>query len=268
MNISVLTGNLTKDAEIKVTNSGKKVARFSMAVRNGGTDKSDFFNCVAWEKRAEFIENGMKDGRYLTGCEVEVKGQFHNVSFDSTDPQTGAPTKVKYDELTIEESFSRRHKNWQGGQQAPQGGYAAPAPQGGYQQPQRGGYQPQGGYTAPAAQPQGGYQAAQPQGGYASPAPQPQQPQGGYQATPQAQQRGGYQPAPQPQPQAGYQAAPPAPQPQPQGVQTGSFQQIPAQNAAPAPTAQAGGFKAAAVNAPRTGQGTYGGYPEGAGYGN
>lgn len=61
MNLVILTGRLTKDPELRYTNSNKAVASFSIAVHEG-KDKAIFVNCVAWEKTAELIDQYFKKG--------------------------------------------------------------------------------------------------------------------------------------------------------------------------------------------------------------
>lgn len=52
MNQVVLTGRLTKDPELRTTNSDKSVASFTIAVDKYG-EGADFINCVVWGKQAE-----------------------------------------------------------------------------------------------------------------------------------------------------------------------------------------------------------------------
>ena len=61
MNNVILTGNLTKDIELRVTNTGKKVAQFSIGVRRDA-ETSDFPTCVAWGKTAELLAKYCKKG--------------------------------------------------------------------------------------------------------------------------------------------------------------------------------------------------------------
>ena len=63
MNKVILMGNLTRDPEIRYTQSENSmaIARFSLAVnrrfaRQGDTDV-DFFNCTAFGRQAEFVES-------------------------------------------------------------------------------------------------------------------------------------------------------------------------------------------------------------------
>ena len=58
INKVILVGRLTKDIELKSTQSGTSYVQFDLAVGNGkdkeGNERpTDFINCVAWEKKAE-----------------------------------------------------------------------------------------------------------------------------------------------------------------------------------------------------------------------
>lgn len=62
-NLSI-AGRLTKDAELRQTNSGVAVCRFSIANdRTTGENKiTDFFDVVAWRKTAEFVSKYFHKG--------------------------------------------------------------------------------------------------------------------------------------------------------------------------------------------------------------
>ena len=76
MNQCVIIGNLTSDPELRQTQNGKSVARFTVAVNNGkdtdGKDRpADFITCQAWNKTAELV------GRWWTkGKPIAVVGAF------------------------------------------------------------------------------------------------------------------------------------------------------------------------------------------------
>lgn len=60
LNVVVLQGRLTRYPELRQTTSGKNVCAFTMAVDRDfkgpdGKNMADFIDCVAWERRAEFI---------------------------------------------------------------------------------------------------------------------------------------------------------------------------------------------------------------------
>ena len=65
--ISIM-GRLTKDPELRRTNSGTAVASFTLAVdRDFSKEKeTDFIDCVAWGKTAEFVSNHFSKGKMAT----------------------------------------------------------------------------------------------------------------------------------------------------------------------------------------------------------
>ena len=86
MNSVQLIGRLTRDPEVRYTDGGVSIARFSIAVerrfkQENGTD-ADFINIVSFGKTAEFIEKyfhkGMKialNGRIQTGSYTDKDGK-------------------------------------------------------------------------------------------------------------------------------------------------------------------------------------------------
>lgn len=70
LNKIVIMGRLTRDPELRRTNSGKGVASFSVAVErdyrpDGGERETDFIDCVAWDKLGEFVCNYFAKGRMI-----------------------------------------------------------------------------------------------------------------------------------------------------------------------------------------------------------
>ena len=56
MNSINIIGRLTKEVELRRTQSGKAVATYSLAVkRPRSKEDTDFINCVTWEKAAEYL---------------------------------------------------------------------------------------------------------------------------------------------------------------------------------------------------------------------
>lgn len=51
-NVVILTGNLTRDPEMRYTPSGHAVTDFTIAVNDGFGDKqdTDFIECTVWEE--------------------------------------------------------------------------------------------------------------------------------------------------------------------------------------------------------------------------
>ena len=95
MNRVELTGRLTANPELKhVENSDKVYTRFTLAVQRDFKNKdgeydADFFNIVAWDKRAEVITNYVKKGHKFL-----VTGRLQNKSYDKADGTKGYITDV------------------------------------------------------------------------------------------------------------------------------------------------------------------------------
>jgi single-strand DNA-binding protein len=54
LNKVILCGRMVADPELRQTDTGVEVSRFSVAV-SAGKDKTDFFNVVAWRQTATFL---------------------------------------------------------------------------------------------------------------------------------------------------------------------------------------------------------------------
>ena len=76
MNKVIFSGNLTKDLELRHTNSGKAYVRAGIAVHRRAKDEVDFFDLVMWEKQAEFA------AKYLRkGSRVVVEGRLQTSTY-------------------------------------------------------------------------------------------------------------------------------------------------------------------------------------------
>ena len=67
LNKIFIMGRLTKDAELRSTQSGKLVSSFTLAVDRdfkgpNGEKETDFINCVAWNGTAEFVSKYFHKG--------------------------------------------------------------------------------------------------------------------------------------------------------------------------------------------------------------
>lgn len=86
MNQVILTGRLTKDPELRTTQSDKQVASFTLAVDKYG-EGADFINCIVWGKQAEnlckYQEKGSQiglSGRISTRSYEDDKGNKRNIT--------------------------------------------------------------------------------------------------------------------------------------------------------------------------------------------
>lgn len=99
INRVVLVGRLTRDPELKYTQSGIAVVRFTLAVNRTfknqqGEQEADFINCVAWRKQAENTANYLRKGS-LAG----IDGRIQTSSFDGKDGNRVFMTEVVADSV-------------------------------------------------------------------------------------------------------------------------------------------------------------------------
>ncbi|MDR3225553.1 MAG: single-stranded DNA-binding protein [Clostridiales Family XIII bacterium] len=81
MNLVVLVGNLTRDPEVRYTQSGSAVANVNIAVnrsftKEGGPD-ADFFRVTVFGKQAELVERYLSKGR-----KVGIEGRIQNDNYE------------------------------------------------------------------------------------------------------------------------------------------------------------------------------------------
>lgn len=98
MNTVQIMGNLTRDPEVRYTQSGKAVATFNVAATNTFTssdgeakEQTAFINCVAWGKTGEAVCQCKKGERLL------VNGRIQTRSYDTQDGQKRYVTEVVAD---------------------------------------------------------------------------------------------------------------------------------------------------------------------------
>ncbi|MCW8982142.1 MAG: single-stranded DNA-binding protein [Altibacter sp.] len=98
-----LIGNLGNDPEILTLESGKKLAKFSIATNESYKNQkgervtdTQWHNVVAWGKTAEIVES------YVTkGKEVAVEGKLTTRSWDDKDGNRRYTTEVVCNELLL-----------------------------------------------------------------------------------------------------------------------------------------------------------------------
>ena len=111
MNKVFLSGNLTRDAEVRYGQSGKAYAKMGIAVnRPYSKEKTvDFFNLTAFGKTAEFC------GRYMMkGTRVLVEGTLQTSTYENKDGVKVTGWDILID--NIEFAGSKRSDNSGGGE--------------------------------------------------------------------------------------------------------------------------------------------------------
>lgn len=109
INRAVLTGRLTKDAELKTTQSGLSVATFTLAVNrqySKAKGDADFINCVIWRKAAENFCNFTSKGSL-----VGIDGRIQTRNYDDKDGKRVYVTEVVVDNFALLESKKDRQNN-------------------------------------------------------------------------------------------------------------------------------------------------------------
>lgn len=98
-----LIGNLGNAPEVRNTESGKKLVRFSIATnesyRNAKGEKvteTQWHNLIAWGKVADIAE------KYLTkGCEVAIEGKLMNNNYTDKEGVKKYATEIHVHELLL-----------------------------------------------------------------------------------------------------------------------------------------------------------------------
>lgn len=103
MNKAILMGRLTKDPELRHTNSGHSVANFQIAVdrrfKNAdGEREADFIPIVCWRKTAEFVKD-----YFVKGQRIALVGSIQVRSWDENG-QRRYMTEVIADEVYFADS--------------------------------------------------------------------------------------------------------------------------------------------------------------------
>ena len=112
MNKVILMGRLTKDAEVRYSqgDSSTAVARFTLAVdrrfKRDNDQATDFINCVAFGKTAEFFERfGRKGTKFVT------EGRIQTGSYTNKDGQRVYTTDIVVENVEFAESKSSSEGN-------------------------------------------------------------------------------------------------------------------------------------------------------------
>ena len=132
LNHIVIMGRLTRDPELRYTQSQTPVASFSLAVdrdfggRDGGEKQTDFIDCVAWRQTAEFVN------KYFTkGSMAVVSGRLQIRDWTDRDGGKRRSAEVVVDNMYFGESKRRdsgdsRSDSYSSSYSRPSSGYDAP----------------------------------------------------------------------------------------------------------------------------------------------
>ena len=133
LNKIFIMGRLTRDPELRRTQSGTAVTSFSLAVERdfktqGGEKETDFIDVVAWRNTAEFVAKYFTKGRMAV-----VEGRLQIRSWQDKDGNNRRTAEVVADNVYFGDSKrdgaerSGDYNNYSApAYSAPAGGYAAP----------------------------------------------------------------------------------------------------------------------------------------------
>lgn len=108
LNRVILMGRLTKDPELRHTQSDIPVASFTLAVdrgykRDNDAVNADFINIVAWRGTAEFVSKWFSKGQL-----VAVSGRLQTRSYTDANGNNRTVTEVVADEAFFAESKQKK----------------------------------------------------------------------------------------------------------------------------------------------------------------
>ena len=107
MNNAILMGRLTKDPEVRYTQSAEPmaIARYTLAVnkrfKKQGEADADFIPCVAFGKQGEFAEKYLAKGR-----QIAVVGRLQVRNWEDNEGKKRTTTEVVVEEHYFAESKS------------------------------------------------------------------------------------------------------------------------------------------------------------------
>lgn len=101
INTVVLTGRLTRDVDLRYTQSGAAVGTFTLAVdrrftNSNGDREADFVNCVIWRKPAENLANFVHKGSL-----IGIEGRLQTRNYENKQGQRVYVTEVVVDNFTF-----------------------------------------------------------------------------------------------------------------------------------------------------------------------
>lgn len=118
INNTTLVGRLTKNPELKYTQSGIAVLSFNLAVERNytnaqGEKETDFINCQAWRGTAETLSNFA-----VKGSLIGVTGNIQTRNYQNNEGQTIYVTEVVINNFQMLEpkSVTDERRNQAGGQ--------------------------------------------------------------------------------------------------------------------------------------------------------
>lgn len=113
LNKAILMGRLTRDPEHKYINNNMPVCTFTLAIDRSvktanGEKITDFINCVAWGKQADFIRQW-----FTKGMMAIVEGRIQSRNWKDNNGNNRTTIEVNVAEISFGETKKAREANGQ-----------------------------------------------------------------------------------------------------------------------------------------------------------
>lgn len=112
-----VSGNITRDAELRMTTTGRQVVSFGIAVGDGFGEKARtfFFDCVKWcgsDKQADFF------GSLTKGTKIAIAGKLTWSSW-TKDGQKRSKVEIEVQDVDVLGTPAKDPREYASGQQMP-----------------------------------------------------------------------------------------------------------------------------------------------------
>lgn len=105
MNKIILIGRMTKNAEVRYTQSNKAVAQFSLAVNRLGNKETDFINIIAWDKLGEIVQKYTHKGSLIA-----VEGRLQTRTYEDNNGNKKYITEVVANNINLLEPKNKQEQ--------------------------------------------------------------------------------------------------------------------------------------------------------------
>lgn len=105
MNKIILIGRMTKNAEVRYTQSNKAVAQFSLAVNRPGNKETDFINIIAWDKLGEIVQKYTHKGSLIA-----VEGRLQTRTYEDNNGNRKYITEVVANNINLLEPKNKQEQ--------------------------------------------------------------------------------------------------------------------------------------------------------------
>jgi len=100
LNLAAIVGRITRDPELRTTQTGKNVCSFTVAVSKkvkptDGSPDAYFLNCVSWGAQADYVSNYLTKGRL-----VSVQGSLQSRRYTTNDGQQREVVEIDVDRVS------------------------------------------------------------------------------------------------------------------------------------------------------------------------